>query len=210
VFEIIVAAGWPAYPLIFASVVALALIIERCIALRRERVVPSNLYDETIDAVKIKNLSADVVVNLSQHSPLGQLLSSALRVYITNKKLDYDNLEAEMEKTGRSIAHHLEKYMTTLGTIAAIAPLMGLLGTVIGMIELFAAGGANNTEQMAKGISIALYNTALGLLVAIPCLIFWRHFKRKIDDFLLELEQISARFCHVLIATKKNEGNDEF
>jgi biopolymer transport protein ExbB len=95
--------------------------------------------------------------------------------------------------------------MTTLGTIAAIAPLMGLFGTVIGMIELFAAGGASNTEQVARGISIALYNTALGLVVAIPALIFWRHFKRKIDSYLLELEQISSRFCHVLVATKKND-----
>ncbi len=204
-FEIITAAGWPAYPLVFASVIVLALVIERFIALRGERVIPSKLFEETIEAVKTKNLNADVVVNLSQHSPLGQLLSSALRQYITNKKIDYELLEAEVEKTGRTIAHNLEKYMTTLGTIAAVAPLMGLFGTVVGMIELFASGGAANTEHVARGISIALYNTALGLVVAIPALIFWRHFKRKIDSYLLELEQISSRFCHMLVATKKNE-----
>ena len=207
-FDIILAAGWPAYPLIFASIIAIALIIERFIALRQERVIPSKLYDETVEAVKSKNLTADVIVNLSQHSPLGQLLSTALRQFIMHKKLDYDMIETEVEKSGRSVAHSLEKYMTTIGTIAAIAPLMGLFGTVIGMIELFAAGGASSTDQMAKGISIALYNTALGIIVAIPSLIFWRHFRRRIDAYLLELEQISSRFSHILVAIKKQQEDE--
>jgi biopolymer transport protein ExbB len=207
VFNILMAAGWPVYPLLLASIIALALIIERFIALRRERVIPINLYEETIDAIKNKNLNADMIVNLSQHSPLGKLLSSALRQHVTNKKLDYEMLESEMEKSGRGVAHSLEKYMTTIGTIASIAPLMGLFGTVIGMIELFAAGGSTNTEAMAKGISIALYNTALGLMIAIPALIFWRHFRRQIDAYLLELEQISSRFCHILLSAKKSEDN---
>ncbi len=207
-FDIIIAAGWPAYPLVFASIIAIAIIIERFLALRQERIIPQKLYDETLEAAKSKTLNADVVTNLSQHSPLGSILSVALRQFVSNKKVDYEMLEAHVEKAGRNVAHNLEKYMTTLGTIAAIAPLMGLFGTVIGMIELF-AGGTNNSEQVAKGISIALYNTALGILVAIPSLIFWRHFRRKIDAYLLELEQISSRFCNILVSLKKQEGDKQ-
>ncbi len=206
-FDMIKSAGWPAYPLILASVIALAIIIERFISLRGERIIPSNLYDETMEAVKTKNLTPDVVVNLSQHSPLGSLLSAALRQYMTSSKLDYDNLQGELEKIGRNISHNLERYMTTLGSIAAVAPLMGLFGTVVGMIELFEAGGTSgNMETLSRGISIALYNTALGLVVAIPALIFWRYFRRKIDFYLLEMEQISSRFCNMLVASKKNNG----
>jgi biopolymer transport protein ExbB len=208
VFNILIAAGWPAYPLILASIIVLALIIERFIALRRERVLPASLYDESVEALKNKSITPDMIVNLAQHSPLGKLLSSALRQHITQKNLNYEMLETEMEKAGRGIAHTLEKYMTTIGSIASVAPLMGLFGTVIGMIELFAAGGATNTEQMSKGISIALYNTALGLIIAIPALIFWRHFRRQIDAYLLELEQVSSRFCHMLLSNRKiDEAN---
>jgi biopolymer transport protein ExbB len=207
-FDMIKNAGWPAYPLILASVIALAIIIERFISLRGERIIPSKLYDETIEAVKTKNLTPDVVVNLSQHSPLGSLLSTALRQYMTSSKLDHEDLQGELEKVGRNIAHNLEKYMTTLGSIAAVAPLMGLFGTVIGMIEIFEVGNnsAGSMETLSKGISIALYNTALGLVVAIPALVFWRYFRRKIDFYLLEMEQISSRFCNMLVASKKNNG----
>lgn len=204
-FDMILAAGWPAWPLIIASIVALALIIERFFALRPNKIIPHGLYEDTVNTLKTKDITPDVVVHLAQHSPLGQILATGLRQYITGNQLDPRVLENELEKSGRRVAQELERYMTTLGTIAAVAPLMGLFGTVIGMIELFAAGGAANPQQMASGISIALYNTALGLIVAIPSLVFWRHLRRKIDEYLLELEQVSARFMHILLTVRNQK-----
>ncbi len=203
--EIIQAAGWPAFPLIFASVIALALIIERFLALRASKIIPAGLYEETISTLKNQEISPDLIAHLSQHSPLGQLLGSGLRQYLTQKNLDSDTLQTEIQKTGRKVTQDLERYMTPLGTIASIAPLMGLFGTVIGMIEIFAAGAATNTQQMASGIAIALYNTALGLVIAIPCLIFWRHFRRKIDEYVLELEQLSSRFAQIILNVKQQQ-----
>lgn len=201
----IVAAGWPAFPLILASIIALALIIERFLALHPNKIIPAGLYEETVKTLKEGEITPDLVVHLSKHSPLGQILSSGLQQYLIQKDPDLLSVESEIEKVGRKVAHNLERYMTPLGTIAAIAPLMGLFGTVIGMIELFAAGSAGSTEQMARGVSIALYNTALGLIVAIPALIFWRHFRRKIDDYLLELEQLAHRFSQIVVHVKQSK-----
>jgi biopolymer transport protein ExbB len=201
--QLILAAGWPAWPLLLASVVALALIIERFFTLRANKVIPDGLYEDAVSTLRKNEITPDMVVHLSQHSPLGRILATGLKQYITGQQLDERALETDIEKTGRAVAQDLERYMTPLGTIAAVAPLMGLFGTVIGMIELFAAGGTANPQQMATGISIALYNTALGLIVAIPSLIFWRHLRRKIDEYLLELEQISARFSNILLASSK-------
>lgn len=197
-FSIIQAAGWPIWPLLLCSVVALALVIERFAMLRAVRVTPPRLLDEVM-AVSSKQLpSPDVVTKLAANSVLGMVLASGLRAVIGDPKLTEEGLRIAFEAAGRAAVHRLERYLNTLGTIAAAAPLLGLLGTVIGMIEIFGsqgptAGVGGNPEQLAHGISIALYNTAFGLIVAIPALMFYRYFRGKVDEFAIELEQSAER-----------------
>ncbi|GAA4421621.1 MotA/TolQ/ExbB proton channel family protein [Acidovorax lacteus] len=206
--SIIQAAGWPIWPLIACSIVALALIVERFISLKTARVAPPRLLDEAM-TVSAKTLPPpDVVNQLAQNSALGEVLASGLRTLLVNPQASEADLRAAMEGTGRAVAHRLERYLSALATIASAAPLLGLLGTVIGMIEIFGAqvstGGLNqaisgNPGQLAHGISIALYNTAFGLIVAIPALIFWRYFRSRVDAYLLTLELASERFVrHIL------------
>ena len=207
--SIIQAAGWPIWPLIACSIVGLALIFERFLALKTTRVAPPRLLDEAI-TVSAKTLpTPDVVNQLAQNSALGEVLASGLRALNSNPQCSETDLRATMEGTGRAVAHRLERYLAALATIASAAPLLGLLGTVIGMIEMFgsqagsggvgqALGGGNPT-QLAHGISIALYNTAFGLIVAIPALIFWRYFRARVDAYLLTLELASEQFVrHIL------------
>ncbi len=207
--SIIQAAGWPIWPLIACSIVGLALIFERFLALKTTRVAPPRLLDEAI-TVSAKTLpTPDVVNQLAQNSALGEVLASGLRALNSNPQCSETDLRATMEGTGRAVAHRLERYLAALATIASAAPLLGLLGTVIGMIEIFgsqagsggvgqALGGGNPT-QLAHGISIALYNTAFGLIVAIPALIFWRYFRARVDAYLLTLELASEQFVrHIL------------
>ena len=207
--SIIQAAGWPIWPLIACSIVGLALIFERFLALKTTRVAPPRLLDEAI-TVSAKTLpTPDVVNQLAQNSALGEVLASGLRALNSNPQCSEIDLRATMEGTGRAVAHRLERYLAALATIASAAPLLGLLGTVIGMIEIFgsqagsggvgqALGGGNPT-QLAHGISIALYNTAFGLIVAIPALIFWRYFRARVDAYLLTLELASEQFVrHIL------------
>lgn len=211
--SIIQAAGWPIWPLIACSVLALALILERFIALQTARVAPAKLLNEAI-AVSSSNLpSPEVLAKLAQSSALGELLASALGALQTNPHCTEADLRATLENTGRSIAHRLEKYLNALATIASAAPLLGLLGTVIGMIEIFGSQsgpgtvgqtmGGGNPAQLAHGISIALYNTAFGLMVAIPSLIFWRYFRSRVDAYLLTLELAADQFVRHLIQLRK-------
>ena len=155
----------------------------------------------------------DVVGQLAQNSALGEVLASGLRALQQNPKCSEADLRASMEGAGRSVAHRLEKYLSALATIASAAPLLGLLGTVIGMIEIFGsqaggggigqAMGGGNPAQLAHGISIALYNTAFGLIVAIPALIFWRYFRSRVDAYLLTLELSADRFARHLLQLRK-------
>lgn len=151
--------------------------------------------------------SPEVVKQLEQSSELGQVLASGLRVLNTNPKSSEADLRAVMEETGRTVAHRLEKYLSTLATIASAAPLLGLLGTVIGMIEIFGSQGSTtgtaNPAQLAHGISVALYNTAFGLIVAIPALIFWRYFRARVDAYLLTLELAAERLARHLVNLTK-------
>ncbi len=208
-FSIIQAAGWPIWPLIACSVLALALIIERFISLKSAKVAPPRLLDEAVAVSRHSVPASDVVSQLEQNSALGEVLASGFRVLATNPRSSEEELRAAMEGTGRSVAHRLERYLSALGTIASAAPLLGLLGTVIGMIEIFgsqAPGGSTggNPAQLAHGISIALYNTAFGLIVAIPALIFWRYFRARVDEYLLVLELASERFVRHLLSLRKH------
>ncbi|NCN71509.1 MAG: MotA/TolQ/ExbB proton channel family protein [Betaproteobacteria bacterium] len=192
-FSIIQAAGWPIWPLIASSILALALVIERFISLKTSKIAPPKLLNEVMAVTRTSVPGPDVVNQLEKNSALGEVLASGLRALNINPRCDEDELRSSMESTGRLVAHRLERYLNALATIASAAPLMGLFGTVVGMIEIFgsqpagtATGG--NPAELAHGISVALYNTAFGLIVAIPSLIFWRYFRGRVDGYLLTLE----------------------
>lgn len=199
-FAIIQAAGWPIWPLLIASIIGLALIIERLVYLRRPRILPENLLAEVVRVYQQGRLNEDVIDKLEQNSPLGQVLAAGLR----NLDAPRDVMKEAIEESGQAAAHRLERYLTSLGTIASLAPLMGLFGTVIGMIEIFGSQTAagTNPAQLAHGISIALYNTGFGLAIAMPALVFYRHFRALVDSFVVELEQQAIRFVDVVHGTR--------
>ncbi|WP_085314506.1 MotA/TolQ/ExbB proton channel family protein [Derxia lacustris] len=195
--SILLAAGWPIWPLLIASIVALALIIERIRSLRRGAIVPPTLLPEVLTLVRKGPVAADVANKLEANSPLGRVLAAAVR----NMNSPRDVMKEAIEETGGAVAHDLEKYLTTIGTIASAAPLMGLFGTVVGMIEIFGAQGPTgsaNPAQLASGISIALYNTGFGLAIAIPTLIFYRHFRRLIDNYVTDMQIQAVRLVDVV------------
>ena len=195
-FTIIQAAGWPIWPLLACSIVALALIIERMMSLRSHLVAPEGLLEQVLQASRDNLPSEDTMTQLQEHSVLGRILASGLHAMKDEPLVSAEDLRSSMESAGRQAAHELEKHLVALATIASAAPLLGLLGTIIGMIDIFGsqAPGTSNPVQLAQGISMALYNTAFGLIVAIPCLIFWRFFRAKVDVLELGLEQASERF----------------
>lgn len=198
--SIIQAAGWPIWPLIACSVLALALIFERFISLKSNRIIPPKLLDEAISVSSQSLPGPDVVGKLAQNSALGEVLATGLRTLNSNPRTSEADLRAAMEGAGRVVAHRLEKYLSALATIASAAPLLGLLGTVVGMIELFGASSPTgaNPQQLAHGISVALYNTAFGLVVAIPSMIFYRHFRAKVDALLVSMEQQAIHLVDVV------------
>ena len=195
-FSIILAAGWPIWPLILCSIVALTRVIERLSSLRAARVAPPRLLDEVISVTRANLPAADVVNKLADNSVLGAVLANGLRAVIADPRITEESLRNAFEQAGRAAVHRLERFLNTLGTIASSAPLLGLLGTVIGMIEIFgsqAPTGGSNPALLAHGISVALYNTAFGLIIAIPALMFYRHFRGLVDAYTLEMEQASER-----------------
>jgi len=208
-FSIIQAAGWPIWPLVACSILALALVIERFLSLKTEKIAPPKLLDETLLISRQTVPALDIVAQLEKNSALGEVLASGFRALHANPRCSEEDLRASMEASGRVVAHRLERYLSALATIASAAPLLGLLGTVIGMIEIFGSqtpgGGApgGNPAQLAHGISVALYNTAFGLIVAIPSLIFWRYFRARVDAYLLTLELAAERLARHLNALRK-------
>jgi biopolymer transport protein ExbB len=194
-FSIIQAAGWPIWPLILCSIVALALVIERLISLRPVRVAPPRLLDEVISVTRASLPGAEIINKLSENSVMGRVFAAGLRAMIANPRIDEDTLRTAFESAGRAAVHNLERYLNTIGTIASAAPLLGLFGTVVGMIEIFGSQSptGNNPQMLAHGISVALYNTAAGLIIAIPSLMFWRYFRGRVDEYTLDLEQASER-----------------
>ncbi|MFZ3127692.1 MAG: MotA/TolQ/ExbB proton channel family protein, partial [Rhodoferax sp.] len=194
--------------LIACSILALAIVIDRFVSLKANKVAPPQLLDEVLGVTRTSVPAPDVVSQLEQNSALGEVLASGLRALNTDPQCSEEDLRASMESTGRTVAHRLEQRLSALATIASAAPLMGLFGTVVGMIEIFgsqAPGGATggNPAQLAHGISIALYNTAFGLIVAIPSLIFWRYFRGQVDAYLLTLELSAERLARHLKALRK-------
>ena len=196
-FEIIKAAGWPIWPLLLTSIIAVALIIERSVTLRESKIVPPALLDQVLAVYARQGVNPEVLDKLAKDSPLGEVLSAGLR----NEKSPRHVMKEAIEEAGRTSAHNLERYLTTLGTIATAAPLLGLFGTVVGMIEIFgsqAPSGGANPAQLAHGISIALYNTAFGIAISIPALIFYRHFKNKVDGFVVRMEQAASKMVDIV------------
>ncbi len=193
---IVEAAGWPIWPLIACSIAALAIVFERLTALRLARVLPPRLLDEAI-AVSVTNLpAADTVDKLEHNSPLGAVLAAGFRA-VRRPQASAESLREDMENAGRAVMHQLTRYLNALGTLASVAPLLGLLGTVVGLIEIFGSqsGAGTNPVMLAHGISVALYNTAFGLVIAVPSLLFYRYFRGRVDDFGIELEQAARRMA---------------
>ncbi len=200
-WEIILAAGWPIWPLIIASIIALAIIGERFWALRDEVVAPSNLLPEVQKWLGQGGVTKETLVKLENHSMLGQVFASAL----ANAKNSREITKEAIEETGRAVAHKLDRYLPTLGTIATVSPLLGLLGTVIGMVELFGSftNSGHDVAQFARGISVALYNTAGGIIVAVPAMIAYRYFRGKVDGLLVEMEQQAIKLVEILHGERK-------
>jgi biopolymer transport protein ExbB len=196
VLAIIDAAGWPIWPLILASVLALAIIIERFYSLRVSEVCPPTLLGNVVKELQGHGVSSDMLAKLAADSPLGQILAAGLR----NVKSSREVMKESIEEAGRAVVHDLERFLTSLGTIAAIAPLLGLLGTVVGMIEIFGSQTptGSNPAVLAHGISIALYNTAFGLIVAIPAMIFYRFFRTRIDNLAVDMEQQAIKLVEIV------------
>lgn len=195
-FAIIQAAGWPIWPLLFASVVAVALIIERALSLRSSKIIPPTLLEQVLAVYQRQGVNDDILDKLAKDSPLGEVLAAGLRNHRSSRYV----MREAVEEAGRTVAHELERFLTTLGTIATASPLLGLFGTVIGMIEIFASQSPTGTNpaQLARGISIALYNTAFGIGIAIPALIFYRHYKNKVDGFVVDMEQQAAKLIDIV------------
>ncbi|TDM06466.1 MAG: flagellar motor protein MotA [Ideonella sp. MAG2] len=200
--SIIQAAGWPIWPLIFCSVAALALILERVVSLRRARISPRGLVEEVIGVTRQGLPSADMLDKLARNSLHGQVLASGLKVAALDSRTPEGLLRQAFEHAGSAASHELNRYLNALATIASAAPLLGLLGTVIGMIEIFGAqapGTGGNPAQLAHGISVALYNTAFGLMVAIPSLMCHRYFRGQVNGYLHEMEQGAEKLLHQLV-----------
>ena len=200
-FSIILAAGWPIWPLLFASIIAVALIIERMVALRRSKVLPSGLLQRVVAEYRQSGVNEAMLANLEAQSPLGRVLAAVLRNVGSSREI----MREAIEEAGAVVAHELDRYLTTLGTIASISPLMGLFGTVVGMIEIFGSQSPSGTNplQLAHGISVALCNTGFGLIIAIPGMIFWRHFRALVNGFVIEMQQQSVRMVEILHGERK-------
>jgi len=189
--SIIREAGWPIWPLLATSVLGLALIVERLLSLRRSLVAPRGLAEQVMEMQRNGQDSPEALARLERNSPLGRILAEVLR----HRSQPRDDQRTAVEDVGRAVAHDLNRYIPALGTVAVIAPLMGLFGTVVGMIEIFGSytPSGGDPAQLARGISIALYNTAFGILIAIPAMIAHRYLRGRVDTLLNLMEQIAAR-----------------
>lgn len=184
-------------PIIVCSIIALAIVAERFIVLKEEKVLPANLVADVWRMASTRQLTEEKVREIQQASPLGRVLAAGL----LNRTQDRDLMKASIEEVGGHVAHELERYLNALGTIAAVTPLLGLLGTVVGMISVFTnitTVGVGNPAQLAGGISQALITTAGGLMVAIPSLMFYRYFRAKVDGLVVGMEKESLKLNDVL------------
>lgn len=195
-FAFIEAAGWPVWPLVLASVISLAIIGERAWSLRSSVVTPPELLPQVVQEFRQNGVDPMMIARLANGSPLAHVFAAGLK----NVKSTPQVMKEAIDDAGRAVAHDLERFLTTLGTIASISPLLGLLGTVIGMIEIFGsqAPSGSNPIVLAHGISVALYNTAMGLIVAIPSMIFYRFFRSKVDSLIIEMESQAVKLVEIL------------
>jgi biopolymer transport protein ExbB len=201
VFAIVEAAGWPIWFLILASIIAVGLIVERLMYLRSHRISPPTLLNEVVKELKQRGVNDDMLAKLVASSPLGRIFAAGLK----NINGSHEVLRESIEEAGRAVRRDMERFLTSLGTIASISPLLGLFGTVVGMIEIFGSQTAagNTPAILAHGISVALYNTAFGLIVAIPSMIFYRHFRAQVDSLTIEMEQQAIKLVEVVHGQRK-------
>ena len=200
-FALVEAAGWPIWFLILASIIAVGLIVERLMFLRNQRISPPALLNEVVKELKLRGVSEGMLAKLAASSPLGRIFAAGLK----NLNGSHEVLRESIEEAGRSVRRDMERFLTSLGTIASISPLLGLFGTVVGMIEIFGSQSAagNSPAILAHGISVALYNTAFGLIVAIPSMIFYRHFRAQVDSLTIEMEQQAVKLIEVVHGQRK-------
>lgn len=196
--SIIEAAGWPIWLIIITSVIALAIIGERFWSLRTSLVAPRTVLPATIREYQARGVTQELVARLQQGPLIGRIFAAAL----VNEKSPRDVLKDAVEDAGRAVALDLERFLNTLGTIASISTLLGLFGTIVGMIEIFGsqnpASGAGNPAQLAHGISVALYNTLCGIGVSIPAVIFYRHFRNRVDVLVVEMESQAIKLIELI------------
>ena len=195
--HIIEAAGWPIWPLILCSIITLGIIGERFYTLRKDFVAPRDLLPRVVQEYRLKGVSADMLDRLAQGAMLGRIFAAALKEAASSREI----MKESIEEAGRAVANELGRFLTTLGTIATMAPLLGLLGTIIGMIEIFGSQGPTgmaNPGQLAHGISIALYNAAFGIMVAVPSLVFYRHFRARADSLVVEMEVQAVKLVEII------------
>jgi biopolymer transport protein ExbB len=188
VLEILMAGGWAMVPILICSALAIAIILERFWTLRRVAVIPPGLGAEVREWARTRTLDPAHIETLRTNSPLGEILAAALNVRLRPREI----VKERVEDTGRHVVHRLERFLNTLGTIALISPLLGLLGTVFGLIEMFFAvmvSGVGDPLKMAGGIGQALVCTAAGLCVAIPAYFFHRYFRGLVGDYVVDMEQ---------------------
>jgi len=205
VWQIVTAGGLLMLPIIICSIIALAIIVERFMTLRESKVLPDNLVADVWRLASTKQLTEEKVREYQQASPLGRVIAAGL----LNRHKDRDSMKEAIEEVGGQVAHELERYLNALGTIAAITPLLGLLGTVVGMIKVFTnitTVGVGNPAQLAGGISTALITTASGLVIAIPALIFYRYYRGKVDGLVVGMEKESLKLVDVLQKRQTRSG----
>ena len=202
--EIVKAGGWLMAPIILCAILALGIILERFWTLQQKRVIPEDLTSKVWGWVEQNALDQKRIQSLHQGSPLGQVLAAGL----INRNQERVVMKDSIEDTGRHVVHELERYLDTLGTVAAISPLLGLLGTVLGMIDVFSvimAAGVGNAGVLAGGISKALLTTAAGLSVAIPTLMFHRFFDSRVSRFAIDMEEQALKLVEVMKGEREEE-----
>lgn len=206
VLELVKAGGWLMLPIILSSVIALAIIAERLWSLQVRRVLPKHLVAQVWRWEKIHQLDDEHMKELQASSPLGAILAAG----IVNRHQSRDVMKESIEDTGRHVVHELERYLNTLGTIAAVSPLLGLLGTVFGMIQVFSTittQGVGDPGALAGGISKALITTAAGLSVAIPALMFYRYFRGRVRMLVLRMEQQAMLMVEIMHGSRKRHDD---
>lgn len=205
--ELIKAGGWVMWPILLCSVIALAIIVERFWSLQRKRTAPRNLVNQIWQWARDGQLDARRVQELRRNSPLGRILAAGL----VNRRHDREVMKESIEEVGRHVAHELERFLNTLGTIASISPLLGLLGTVLGMIKVFTVittQGVGDASVLASGIAEALVTTAAGLMVAIPSLLFYRYFRGRVDELVVTMEQEALKLVEAMCGQRERDSGN--